>query len=123
MAEFNVKYHYQSREGGSWGGTSTNISFQSETPSAAELKTLVMAKNRNYYDVRISQVEKRGSSKVDFSVRFHYKRREGESGNGCGTSTKVSWYNDNPSMSDIEALVLGYKYDCYSVSVDDIKKN
>ena len=122
MADFNVRYHYQSREGGSWCGSSTNISFQSENPSAAELKTLVMAKNRNYYDVRISQVEKRGSAKVDFSVLFHYKRKEGESGSGCGTSTNVSWYNDNPSMSDIEALVLGYKYDCYSVSVDDVKK-
>ena len=122
MADFTVRYHYQSREGGYWSGTSTSISFQRENPSVAELKTLVLAKYRNYYDVRISQVEKRGASKVDFSVRFHYKRRENESGNGTGTSTNISWYNDNPSMSDIEALVLGCKYDCYSVSIDEVKK-
>lgn len=122
MADFTVRFHYQSREGGSWTGTSTNISFQSENPSLAELKTLVMAKSRNYLNVRISEVEKRGCSKVSFNVRFHYKRRENESGNGTGTSTTVSWFNDNPSMSDIEALVLGQKYDCYSVSIDEIRK-
>ena len=122
MADFSVRYHYQSKEGGSWVSSSTTISYQNENPSAMELKTLVLGKNRNYHDVRISSVEKRGVKKVDFNVRFHYRTNERSSASGTSASTRVSWYNETPSMSDIEALVQGYKYDCYSTSVDEFKK-
>ena len=44
MADFNVRYHYQSREGGSWGWSSDYVKTNDDTPSASALISLLKGK-------------------------------------------------------------------------------
>ena len=121
MADFNVRYHYQSKEGGYWSGTSTSVRTADERPSASALIALIKEKYRSYYDVKIEEVEKRGEKKVEFSVRYHYKS-DATSSYRSSTSDYVKWYDDDPSMSDIQALIEGKRNKYCDISIDEVKK-
>lgn len=121
MTEFYVRYHYQSREGGSWCGSSDYVRTNDETPSAYALISLLQEKRSSYYDIKIEEVEKRGERKVEFYVRYHYKSNP-TSSYTSSSSDYVKWYGDNPSMSDIQALIEGKRYNYYNISVDEIRK-
>ena len=121
MAEFNVRYHYQSREGGSWSSTSDYVKTTDETPTASALIALLKEKRRSYYDIKIEEVERRGDKKVEYYVRYHYKSNP-TSSSSSSTSDYVKWYDDDPSMSDIQVLIEGKRYNYCDISIDEVRK-
>ncbi len=120
MAEFYVHYRYQSREDGSWSSTSSYVKTQDEHPDADDLINLIRGKDRRQFGVRLIDAENRASKKVEFYVRYHYTRVNSSS--RSSSSTYVKWHDDNPRISDIQALVLGYDYNYAEVQIDDFRK-
>ena len=121
MPEFTVRYRYQSREGGSWSGSYDYVKTSDEHPSASALLALVREKRHSYYDVKIEEAEKRGERKVEFCVRYHYKSNP-TSSSRSSTYDYVKWYDDDPSMSDIQALIEGKRYNYFDISIDKVEK-
>ncbi len=119
MADFYVRYSVRGK-GCGWGSGAENFTIQNENPSASELINLLREKGcRNADEIRISSVEKRGCKKVEFTVYFSYIDNYNKE---FRTNRGVSWYNDTPSMSDIEALLLGSTTSYQSVSITEVKK-
>ena len=121
MAEFRVNYHYQSREGSSWSGTYDYVKTADDTPSAGALIALLKEKRSSYYAIKIEEVERRGDKKVEFYVRYHYKSNP-TSSSRSSTSDYVKWYDDDPSMSDIQALIEGKRYNYCDITIDEVRK-
>ena len=121
MAEFRVEYLFQWNGGNAWTGRGETFRLPTENPSTQDFITLLKGQHSNYTAVRIASVEKRGCPKIAFHVSFNYKTRETDSGR-VGTSVTVYWYDDSPSMSDLEALVLGNRINDCSVSITEVRK-
>ena len=85
------------------------------------MKAQAPEKYRSYYAVKLEEVEKCGRSKVEFNARYHYKSNP-TSSSRSSSSDYVKWYDDNPRMSDIQALIEGKRYDYSDISIDEVRK-
>ncbi|MCR4572652.1 MAG: hypothetical protein K5787_02705 [Lentisphaeria bacterium] len=74
MADFNVRYRYQSRENGSWSSSSISISTRGdENINCKDAREYIISKGR-YWDAQIINIELRGSRDYfEYNIRFHYQ--------------------------------------------------